>query len=242
MSGEAFAAKPTKSCRVAGKGRDIAVAIDGPMGSGKSTIAREVARRLGYRHVDTGAMYRAVAAAALRRGVPPDDEAALTALAGRVRVQPGEGSGARVDVDGEDVTPALRTVDVNRIVGRVARVPGVRAALRDTQRALGAAGGVVMEGRDIGSVILPDADVKVYLTASEEARAHRRQAELAASGQMVPLEEVRRIEAEDDRAATTREVAPLVVAPDAAVIDSTDLGVDEVVAKVIALVDRARGL
>lgn len=227
---------------MAGKGKDIAVAIDGPMGSGKSTIAREVARRLGYRHVDTGAMYRAVAAAALRHAVSPDDEAALTALAGRVRVEPGTGGGARVYVDGEDVTPALRTVEVNRIVSRVARVAGVRAALRDRQRALGAAGGVVMEGRDIGSVILPDADVKVYLTASESARARRRQAELAASGEMVPLEEVRRIEAEDDRAATTRAVAPLVVAPDAAVIDSTDLGVDEVVAKIMALVDRARGL
>ena len=212
------------------------------MGSGKSTIAREVAHRLGYRHVDTGAMYRAVAAAALRRAVSPDDRVALTALAGLVRVVPGARNGARVYVDGQDVTPALRTVEVNRIVGRVARIPGVRAALRDTQRALGAAGGVVMEGRDIGSVILPDAEVKVFLTASEEARARRRQADLAASGQSVSLEEVRRIEAEDDRAATTREVAPLVVAPDATVIDSTGLGVDAVVERVLALVDRARGL
>ncbi|HKX17763.1 MAG TPA: (d)CMP kinase [bacterium] len=227
---------------MAGKGREIAVAIDGPMGSGKSTIAREVAHRLGYRHVDTGAMYRAVAAAALRRAVSPDDRVALTALAGLVRVVPGARNGARVYVDGQDVTPALRTVEVNRIVGRVARIPGVRAALRDTQRALGAAGGVVMEGRDIGSVILPDAEVKVFLTASEEARARRRQADLAASGQSVSLEEVRRIEAEDDRAATTREVAPLVVAPDATVIDSTGLGVDAVVERVLALVDRARGL
>jgi cytidylate kinase len=228
---------------VAGQARDIAVAIDGPMGSGKSTIAREVARRLGYRHVDTGAMYRAVAAAALRRGVPPGDAERLAALAGRVRVEAGpEGGVARVYVDGDDVTPALRTVEVNRIVGQVARVPGVRAALRDAQRALGAAGGVVMEGRDIGSVILPDAAVKVFLTASPEERARRRQAELAAAGEHVPLDEVRRIEAEDDRAATTREVAPLVLAADATVIDSTGLSVDEVVAKVLALVDRARGL
>jgi cytidylate kinase len=147
-----------------------------------------------------------------------------------------------VFVDGEDLTPALRTVEVNRIVGQIARVPGVRAALRDTQRALGAAGGVVMEGRDIGSVILPDAAVKVFLTASPEERARRRQAELEAAGETVPLDEVRRIEAEDDRAATTREVAPLVVAEDATVIDSTDLPVDDVVARVLALVDRARGL
>ena len=226
-----------------GEGKDIAVAIDGPMGSGKSTIAREVARRLGYRHVDTGAMYRAVTAAALRRGVAPDDAAALAALAGRVRIEAGPaGEDARVYVDGEDVTPALRTVEVNRIVGQIARVPGVRAALRDAQRALGAAGRVVMEGRDIGSVILPDAAVKVFLTASSDERARRRQAELMAAGQVVPLDEVRRIEAEDDCAATTREVAPLVVAADATVIDSTGLPVDEVVARVLALVDRARGL
>jgi CMP/dCMP kinase len=228
---------------VAEKGKDIAVAIDGPMGSGKSTIAREVARRLGYRHVDTGAMYRAVAAAALRRGVSPDDDGALAGLAARVGVEVGQsGDGSRVYVDGDDVTSALRTVEVNRIVGQVARVPDVRAALRGAQRALGAAGGVVMEGRDIGSVILPDAAVKVFLTASPEERARRRQAELAAAGETVPLDEVRRIEAEDDRAATTREVAPLVVAEDATVIDSTDLPVDDVVARVLALVDRARGL
>ncbi|HEV2440357.1 MAG TPA: (d)CMP kinase [bacterium] len=224
--------------------RGIAVAIDGPMGSGKSTIAREVARRLGYRHVDTGAMYRAVAAAALRRGISPDDAAALTALAGRVRVAvgPAPGDGTRVFVDGIDVTPDLRTVEVNRIVGQVARLPGVRTALRKTQRALGASGGVVMEGRDIGSVILPDAAVKVFLTASPDERARRRQAELAAAGEHVPLDEVRRIEAEDDRAAATRATAPLVVASGAVVIDSTDLPVDDVVVRVLALVDRARGL
>lgn len=225
------------------KDREIAVAIDGPMGSGKSTIAREIARRLGYRHVDTGAMYRAVAAAALRRGVSTNDAEGLAALAARVRVElPPGGDGVRVYVDDEDVTAGLRTVLVNRVVGRVARVPGVRAALRDTQRALGEAGGVVMEGRDIGTVILPDAAVKVFLTASAEERARRRQAELAAAGQDVPLDEVRRIEAEDDEAATKREVAPLVVAPHATVIDSTDLAVDDVVARVLALVDRARGL
>jgi cytidylate kinase len=145
-------------------------------------------------------------------------------------------------VDEEDVTPGLRTVLVNRVVGRVARVPAVRAALREAQRALGAAGGVVMEGRDIGTVILPDAAVKVFLTASPDERARRRQAELAAAGQDVPLDEVRRIEAEDDEAATKREVAPLAVARDAAVIDSTDLSVDDVAARVLALVDRARGL
>ena len=220
------------------------MAIDGPMGSGKSTVAREVARRLGFRYVDTGAMYRAVAVAALRQGISPDDDAALAALARRIRLdlRPTPDGTSRVFVDGEDVTAQLRTVEVNRIVSRVARVPGVREALGGLQRALGAAGGVVMEGRDIGSVILPGAQVKVYLTASAEARARRRQAELRAGGETVALDDVRRIEEEDDRAATTREVAPLRVAPGAAVIDSTDLTVAQVVEQILALVGRARGL
>ena len=222
----------------------IAVAIDGPMGSGKSTVAREVARRLGFRYVDTGAMYRAVAAAALRSGVGAGDADALARLAREVEIggESGDEGAARVTVNGEDVTGDLRTVAVNRIVGEVARVPAVRAALRALQRTLGRAGRVVMEGRDIGSVILPDARVKVYLTASPDARARRRQAELAAAGERVPIDEVRRIEEEDDRAATTREIAPLVVARGASVIDSTELGVDEVVERILALVDRARGL
>ena len=220
------------------------MAIDGPMGSGKSTVAREVARRLGFRYVDTGAMYRAVAVAALRRGIAPDDAEALARLTRDLdlRVEPGADGTSRVFVDGQDITPALRSVEVNRIVSCVARVPEVRQALGDLQRALGAAGDVVMDGRDIGSVILPNADVKVFLTASPDARARRRQAELAAAGEHVPLEDVRRIEAEDDRAATTREVAPLIVAPDAVVIDSTDLTVERVVEQILSLVNRTHGL
>ncbi len=219
------------------------MAIDGPMGSGKSTVAREVARRLGFRYVDTGAMYRAVAVTALRRGISPDDAETLARLAGEIhlRVEPASDGTSRLLVDGEDVTAALRSVEVNRIVSRVARVPGVRQALADLQRALGVAG-VVMEGRDIGSVILPGAEIKVFLTASREARARRRQAELASAGEAVPLEDVRRIEAEDDEAAMTREVAPLRVAPDAVVIDSTDLTIEQVVEQILALADRARGL
>lgn len=222
----------------------IAVAIDGPMGSGKSTVAREVARRLGFRYVDTGAMYRAVAVAALRRGISPDDAAALARVAREMRlvIEPAADGGFRTYLDGEDVTAALRSVEVNRVVSRVARVPGVREALGTLQRALGASGNVIMEGRDIGSVILPHARVKVFLTASPDARARRRQVELAAAGEALPLEDVRRIEDDDDRAATTREVAPLRVAADAVVIDSTDLTVDQVVTQIVALVNRARGL
>jgi cytidylate kinase len=223
---------------------EIAVAIDGPMGSGKSTVAREVARRLGFRYVDTGAMYRAVAVAALRRDVAMDDPDALAAVARalRLEVTSGPDGGMRVAVDGEDVTGELRTVSVNRVVGKVAGAPGVRAVLGGIQRELGITGGVVMEGRDIGSVILPQAQVKIFLTASPDARARRRQAELAAAGEHVSLDDVRRIEDEDDRAAMTRHVGPLRIAPDAEVIDSTERTVDEVVDRILASVARARGL
>ena len=222
----------------------IALAIDGPMGSGKSTVAREVAKRLGFQYVDTGAMYRAIAVAAIRRGIAPDDVDALARLTRAVTLslEPQPDGSTRVLVDGDDVTPALRSVEVNRIVFRVARVPGVRDALGAIQRALGGRGGVVMEGRDIGSVILPDAEVKVFLTASIEVRAHRRQAELVGSGAPMSLGEVQRIIEEDDRAATTRDVAPLRVAPGAVVIDSTRLSIDQVVNQIVALVERAGGL
>lgn len=222
----------------------IALAIDGPMGSGKSTVAREVAKRIGFQYVDTGAMYRAIAVAAIRRGVAPDDVDGLARLARAVTLtlEPQPDGSTRVLVDGDDVTPALRSVEVNRIVFRVARVPGVRDALGAIQRALGGRGGVVMEGRDIGSVILPDAEVKVFLTASVEVRAHRRQAELVESGAPMPLGDVQRIIEEDDWAATTRDVAPLRVAPGAVVIDSTRLSIDQVVDQIVALMERARGL
>jgi CMP/dCMP kinase len=223
---------------------DITVAIDGPMGSGKSTVARNVARRLGFRYVDTGAMYRAVAVAALRRGVSPDDPEALTRLAQNIEVafEPLPDGASRIRIDGEDVTPDLRSIDVNRTVAQVAKVPGVRAALLERQREMGRGGGVVMEGRDIGSVILPDAEVKVFLTASLDARARRRQAELAAAGEPISLEDVRRIEEEDDRLAMTRAVAPLRITSGAVTIDSSTLTVDAVVDRIVDLVRCARGL
>ena len=214
------------------------------MGSGKSTVAREVARRLGFRYVDTGAMYRAVAAAAIRRGVRPEDAGALGRLAQDVRMdfEPQADGFERVLVDGDDVTASLRSVDVNRLVAQVAKVPQVRESLGVIQRRLGDRGRVVMEGRDIGSVILPRAEIKVFLTASIDVRARRRQAELAAGGTAMPLDDVRRIIEEDDRMATTRETAPLRVAPGAAIIDSTALTVDQVVDQIVMLVERARGL
>ena len=223
---------------------NLAVAIDGPMGSGKSTVARELARRLGFRYVDTGAMYRAVAVVAIRRGVDPDDPAAVAALVRTITLTlpvsfdrtPG------VAVDGEDVTADLRSVQVNQIVAKIARVPEVRTVLGALQRSLATGGPVVMEGRDIGSVILPQAQIKVFLTASPETRAQRRHHELTAAGTPLPLSEVRRILDEDDRIASTRQLAPLRLAPGAVVIDSTELSVDQVVAQIASLVDQARGL
>lgn len=223
---------------------DLAVAIDGPMGSGKSTVAREVARRLGFRYVDTGAMYRAVAATAIRRGIAPEDAAGLARLAQAVTMdlEPQADGSARVLVEGDDVTDTLRSIAVNRLVALVAKVPQVREALGGIQRRLGDRGRVVMEGRDIGSVILPSARIKVFLTASIDARAARRQAELAAGGTAMALEDVRRIIEDDDRMARTREIAPLVVAPGAVIIDTTALTVDQVVDQIVRLVERARGL
>jgi cytidylate kinase len=221
-----------------------AVAIDGPMGSGKSTVARETARRLGFDYVDTGAMYRAVAVAALRRRIDPDDVSALGRLAGALDLafDPQPDGTVRVRIDGEDVTSELRRVEVNQIVAKVARVPRVRERLSAVQRALGRRGRVVMEGRDIGSVILPDAAVKVFLTASLPVRARRRQAELAAAGTPMPLDEVRRIIEDDDRIATTRAVAPLRIPPGATVIDSSDQSIEQVVDQIVALAERAGGL
>jgi len=229
---------------VAGTPADLAVAIDGPMGSGKSTVARELARRLRFRYVDTGAMYRAVAVVTIRRGVDPDDPAAVAALVRTITLTlplsldgtPG------VAVDGDDVTPDLRSVEVNQIVAKIARVPEVRTVLGGLQRSLATGGQVVMEGRDIGSIILPRAQIKVFLTASPETRAQRRQHELAAAGTSLPLSDVRRILEEDDRIASTRQLAPLRLAEGAVVIDSTDLTVDQVVAQIAAMVNQARGL
>jgi len=214
------------------------------MGSGKSTVAREVARRLGFRYVDTGAMYRAVAAAALRRGINVGDVDGLFRLARAVTMdfEPPAGESGRVLVAGDDMTASLRSLDVNRVVAQVAKVPQVREALGAIQRRLGESGHVVMEGRDIASVILPRARIKVFLTASIDVRACRRQAELAAGGTAMAVDDVRRIIEGDDRMASTRETAPLVVAPGAVIIDSTELTVDEVVDQIVTLVERARGV
>jgi CMP/dCMP kinase len=213
----------------------LIIAIDGPSGAGKGTVARAVAARLGYRHVDTGAMYRAVAWKALRDGVAVGDESAVAALAGRAVFDLEQG---RVAIDGHDVAAAIRTAEIDKAATTVARHPAVRSVLVARQRAYGDAGAVVMEGRDIGTVVFPKADVKIYLDASPEERARRRAADPAhASSKGTQLSDVATALAERDKSDSTRVTSPLAVADDATVIDTTGRSVADVIEQVIALVD-----
>lgn len=220
--------------------RKLIIAIDGPVGSGKSTVARRVAELLGYLYLDSGAMYRAVALAAVRRGVPLDDGARLAELAGQVHIGLAMRDGAlRVTLDGEDVTDALRTPEISQAASRVAEHPGVRRALVAEQQRRGAAGGVVMEGRDIGTAVFPAADLKVYLDASLEERARRRLRDHRKRGEEITLEQLIEQIRERDRRDRSREVSPLVRAPDAVLVDSTALEIEET-ARLIAMLARER--
>ena len=213
----------------------VVIAIDGPGGSGKSTVARGVANALGLSHLDTGAMYRAVAFVALGSRAPLDDERALGEIAEALELEMGE----RVLANGNDVTDAIRSPEVNAAVSLVASKARVRAAMVERQRAWTQAHpGAVVEGRDIGSVVLPGADVKVYLTASETERARRRAAEEGAVS-AVELLATRGSIAARDELDSTRAVSPLAVADGAVVIDSTDHSAAEVIAMVVDLAARA---
>lgn len=212
------------------------IAIDGPAGSGKSSAARRLAQHLGFRYVDTGALYRAVGYAALRAGIQLDRVDAVRRLTGMLRLEvKSEPTGLRIWLARDEVTEKLRTPEVGAAASAVAAVPEVRARLLGLQRTLGAGGAVVMEGRDIGTVIFPEAPLKFYLDAAADVRARRRQAELTALGVTAGLGETRaQIEGRDMRDAT-RAAAPLRVADDAVTIDSTDLTLEQVVERMLAL-------
>ncbi|MEW6582172.1 MAG: (d)CMP kinase [Actinomycetota bacterium] len=217
------------------------VAIDGPAGAGKSTVSRGLAARLGIGYLDTGAMYRAVTLLARRGGVPPADGAALAALAERHDIRlVADPAGLRVLVDGEDVSDAIRTPDVTAAVSDVAAQPEVRRALVARQRAILHDGDWVADGRDIGTVVAPDAEVKVFLTADPRVRAERRLGDLRAAGRAAPVEEVLVDIERRDLIDSTRADSPLRPAPGAVELDTTGMGVDEVVEAIAALVARRR--
>jgi len=215
-------------------GNTLIIAIDGPSGAGTGTVARAVAAALGYKHIDSGAMYRAVGWKALRDGVPLDDVEAVAALAGAspIEVTP------IVTIDGIDVSRAIRTPEIDRAATAVARMPKVRAVLVERQRRLGAGGGVVMEGRDIGTVVFPRADVKIYLDATPEERARRRAADPAHSGGPATVADVVTALAARDEIDRTRKTSPLVVAEDAVRVDTTAKPVGQVVEEVLGVVKR----
>ena len=211
----------------------LIIAIDGPSGAGKGTISRTLSQTLGYRHIDTGAMYRAVGWKATHDGVALDDEAALVSLARRADLVV---EGGVVSIDGHDVTRAIRTPEIDKVASAVARLPRVREVLVARQREIGAGGGVVMEGRDIGTVVFPDADVKIYLDASAEERARRRATDPAHTGSQAGQTAVAEAIQARDQSDTTRAASPLTLAHDAVHIDTTDMPIDQVVARVMDIV------
>jgi cytidylate kinase len=221
----------------AGSSRRLVVAIDGPAGAGKSTTARLLAARLGYDLLDTGAIYRVMALLSRRAGVAWDDGPGIAALADGLELKfQLDGQTNHVVVAGADVTSDIRAPEMSDGASRVSALPAVRAALLGLQRRLGAEGGVVVEGRDIGTVVFPDAGAKFFLTANADERARRRVAELAAAGRPADFETTRaEMQARDERD-STRAVAPLKQAADAIAVDSSGLTVDEVVARMAAVV------
>jgi cytidylate kinase len=219
------------------------VAIDGPAGAGKSTVARAVARRLGLLYLDTGALYRAIGWKALEARIDPGDGECLADLCRRIdlRLERGPDGANHVWVDGVDVTGAIRTPEVSLAASRVSGQPCVRGRLLDLQREAGERGGVILDGRDIGTVVFPDAELKVFLDASPEVRARRRTEEMAARGEAADPERVLAEVRARDEADSGRALAPLKQAPDAVRLDTSGLTLDQVVERVCALVEAARG-
>jgi cytidylate kinase len=217
--------------------RDSVITIDGPAGAGKSTVAAELARRLGFTLVDTGALYRGLAWAVQEAGVTPEDGPALAAVLDRTNVQL---DGARVLVNGRDVSAEIRTPAVSRLTSRLTTLGVVRDKMTPTQRSMAAAGGAVLEGRDTGSVVWPEAEVKFYLDADLDTRARRRRDDLVARGLDGDLETVREDIARRDRQDMERALAPLVKPEGAVVVDTTGHGITEVVDGLLRVIEQAR--
>lgn len=224
--------------------RHYSVAIDGPSGAGKSTIARAAAQRFGFLYVDTGAIYRTVGLAAERRGIAYGDSAAVGALLDglEIRLSHGEDGVQREFLGGEDVSGLIRTPEISRRASDVSAMPAVRAFLLDMQRSLGRSMSVIMDGRDIGTVVLPDADVKIFLTASAECRAERRFRELAAKGIDMGFDEVLREIVARDEHDSSRAAAPLTVAEGASVIDTSELTLAESIEAVCTVISEKLGV
>lgn len=213
------------------------VAIDGPAGSGKSTVARMLARRLAYTHIDTGALYRGVALLAIRAKAALGDEAAVVAAARGAKLEFRQlEDGNLLHINGENVNRQIRTEEVSQASSKVSAYPSVRALLLGLQRELGRNGGIVLEGRDIGTVVFPDAEVKIFLTASIEARAKRRTMELAAKGTAVDLDRVMSEMAQRDKQDSEREISPLKQAPDAVLVDTSTMSIESVLDHLESLV------
>ncbi|MGQ9799122.1 MAG: (d)CMP kinase [Ignavibacterium sp.] len=211
----------------------LIIAIDGPAGSGKSTTAKLLAKKLGYLYIDTGAMYRAVTLYAIKNNLL-DDEKKIIDLASQLNIElKFENGQTKVSVNGKDVTEEIRSLEVNQNVSPVSMIEGVRKILVEKQKKMGKNGGVVMEGRDITTVVFPNADVKIYLTATIDERARRRALEFAQKGQQVDTEQVKQNILERDRIDSSRDVSPLTKSPDAVEIDTSNLSIEQQVEQIL---------
>lgn len=219
------------------------IAIDGPSGAGKSSIAKAVAKKLGFVYVDTGALYRTVGYYVRSRGITREDKAGIVASLPHIHIEVRYENGAQhVYLNGEDLGDKIREPEISMYASAVSAVPEVRAFLLDTQRDIAAKNNVIMDGRDIGTVILPNAEVKIFMTASIAARARRRTLELEAKGMPARYEDVLREMEERDRNDREREVAPAVAAPDATLLDNSDLDIEGTVNAVLEIVTRVTGM